>query len=240
MFHIALVFIAICDQLFVIIVVVCCLVFSTKDYSAKVWWHVSFGKWSYYNYHFCPACEMNIHKKCLDKCATNTCGIDMKQFSDMLAKLDISASQMMNHYENVKRQKSVPPFYESFCIDGGRHYSLQDFNFVKVLGKGNFGKASYYGQDWQYCGYTYYIKFFLNCLQVLLAELKNSNEVFAVKVLKKENVQQNYDVDSTMTEKRVLILSDKHPFLTTLHSCFQTPVCFYICNFLPNIYPTWL
>jgi len=58
----------------------------------------------------------------------------------------------------------------------------------------------------------------------MLVRLNDSDQVFAVKVLKKDIILQDDDVECTMTEKRVLSLASTHPYLTQLFCCFQTPV----------------
>ncbi|QLQ79067.1 hypothetical protein HG537_0B04150 [Torulaspora globosa] len=80
-----------------------------------------------------------------------------------------------------------------------RKVSLDDFILLKVLGKGNFGK-------------------------VLLSKSKNTDRLCAIKVLKKDHIIQNHDIESARAEKKVFLLATKakHPFLTNLFCSFQT------------------
>ena len=62
-------------------------------------------------------------------------------------------------------------------------------------------------------------------MQVLLAKQVGSRDTYvAVKALKKDVVLEDDDVEATMTEKRILAMGCDCPFITQLHSTFQTPV----------------
>lgn len=62
-------------------------------------------------------------------------------------------------------------------------------------------------------------------MQVLLAEERGSERLFAVKVLKKDVLYQDEDMESALVERRVLALSSRPHFLTSLYCAFQTEVC---------------
>ena len=53
-------------------------------------------------------------------------------------------------------------------------------------------------------------------------ELKKTKRIYAMKVIKKDLVMDEEDIDWVQTEKHVFEQASNHPFLVGLHSCFQT------------------
>lgn len=105
----------------------------------------------------------------------------------------------------LNQEPVVPPVSEVQTVSPHkskrrrRKVGLDDFQFLAVLGKGNFGK-------------------------VMLAESRHTQNLCAIKVLKKDFIVENDEADSVKSEKRVFLTAnkEKHPFLLNLHCCFQT------------------
>uniref|UniRef100_A0A4W4ETI6 non-specific serine/threonine protein kinase n=1 Tax=Electrophorus electricus TaxID=8005 RepID=A0A4W4ETI6_ELEEL len=87
-------------------------------------------------------------------------------------------------------------------ISHHKRKTMNDFDYLKLLGKGTFGK-------------------------VILVREKASGKYYAMKILKKEVIIAKDEVAHTLTESRVL-KNTRHPFLTSLKYSFQTKdrLCF--------------
>nr|XP_034984076.1 protein kinase C theta type isoform X4 [Zootoca vivipara] len=185
----------------------------------------------------CRQCNAAIHKKCIDKVIAKCTGSAINSRETMFHKERFKID--MPHRFKVYNYKSPTfcdhcgtllwglarqglkcdepqgvswesPAEDVTCPDSSVEleprkdlpaelpkFTIDDFVLHKMLGKGSFGK-------------------------VFLAELKDTNQFFAMKALKKEVVLMDDDVECTMVERRVLSLAWEHPFLTHLFCTFQT------------------
>ncbi|CAN9502139.1 unnamed protein product [Ophioblennius macclurei] len=149
----------------------------------------------------CKICKMNVHIRCKGNVAPS-CGVNSVELANKLAEMGLQAEGLAKR--NSMLRTSEPrraPSERRQSVDPQQltpRLGISDFTFIQVLGKGSFGK-------------------------VMLARLNSNERVFAIKVLKKDIILQDDDVECTMTEKRVLSLARDHPYLTQLYCCFQTP-----------------
>ncbi|KAL7876733.1 hypothetical protein AOLI_G00116960 [Acnodon oligacanthus] len=151
----------------------------------------------------CINCKLLVHKKC-HKLVTVECGRQMIQ-EPMPGRGD-HVPHPSDHTEIVHKNSS-----ESINHEGEEHEAggsrdpgkapsslgLADFDLLRVIGRGSYAK-------------------------VLLVRLKKTERIYAMKVVKKELVNDDEDIDWVQTEKHVFEQASNHPFLVGLHSCFQT------------------
>ena len=113
--------------------------------------------------------------------------MNLEKFQDNI-KTDTERKTAMRKQTMVLFDKNKAQV-DDLCID--------DFELLKVLGKGAFGK-------------------------VMLAQKKDNKKIYAIKVLKKQEIIEQDQFEHTKAEK--LILSHiNHPFLVGLEYAFQTP-----------------
>ena len=135
-----------------------------------------------------PKCEPLITQKDSNSLTSNP---DQDKIKHDLTKQNNSnlRSSMLNN-----------TFYDYSFIK--KEISKQDFEIVKLLGRGSFGK-------------------------VLLVKHKLDNKLYAMKILKKETIKRTNQVAHTKTERVILERMD-HPFIVRLQFAFQTSEKLYL------------
>eukprot|EP00347_Sterkiella_histriomuscorum_P012596 403367961 len=114
----------------------------------------------------------------------------------------------MGNKTAICSQRTKPSYYnESYSsqststsirsrIEPRQLVSKNDFTFLKVIGRGSFGK-------------------------VFLVKKKMSGEIFAMKVLRKNDVLKRNQIEHTKSERQIL-QQITSPFLVNMHYAFQT------------------
>ncbi|KAJ3208342.1 Serine/threonine kinase, partial [Entophlyctis luteolus] len=157
----------------------------------------------------CAECGICAHSGC-SVLVPDICGVELKLLNAVVPvaekerepkrSKDLVGASMMSVSASRMQEVSTPggaKAGEKPKKSKPRPVGLEDFVFLAVLGKGNFGK-------------------------VMLAEEKVTGNLFAIKVLKKEFIIASDEIEATRAEKRVFLTVQRFPFLVGLHSCFQT------------------
>lgn len=171
----------------------------------------------------CTQCKLLIHKKC-HKLIRVSCDVHkVRELEDAQhgrsnsgtgsvvsgggsgRKHGNGAQEPMEH---PPASSEVSPIEAQKESDASTMISLADFDLIRVIGRGSYAK-------------------------VLMVELKKTKRIYAMKVIKKELVTDDEDIDWVQTEKHVFETASNHPFLVGLHSCFQTPSrLFFVIEFV--------
>uniref|UniRef100_A0A670ZA60 protein kinase C n=1 Tax=Pseudonaja textilis TaxID=8673 RepID=A0A670ZA60_PSETE len=153
----------------------------------------------------CINCKLLVHKRC-HVLVPLTCKRHMVSW--LLARdFDWVVLQQEHHSMEAVQLPRLSRSADSSelkpVIDGmdgikiSQGLGLQDFDLIRVIGRGSYAK-------------------------VLLVRLKKNDQIYAMKVVKKELVHDDEDIDWVQTEKHVFEQASNNPFLVGLHSCFQT------------------
>uniref|UniRef100_A0A673J8W1 non-specific serine/threonine protein kinase n=1 Tax=Sinocyclocheilus rhinocerous TaxID=307959 RepID=A0A673J8W1_9TELE len=123
--------------------------------------------------------------------------VDTLEERDEWAEAIQMVADKLQRQEEERIHKSDNLLLFSFFLQ-----TMNDFDYLKLLGKGTFGK-------------------------VILVREKASGKYYAMKILRKEVIIAKDEVAHTLTESRVL-KNTRHPFLTSLKYSFQTKdrLCF--------------
>nr|KAJ3412449.1 Serine/threonine kinase [Polyrhizophydium stewartii] len=181
--------------------------------------------------HRCSECSRSSHREC-SMMVPYFCGLAPDMAATLIAAFDEHEKKMIQReMEEAERARTAAPAFEPVELgadaahvadfspdkqspeelaqevaelsvsrkDSVLAVTIDDFHFVAVLGRGAFGK-------------------------VMLATEKATNQLYAIKALKKEFIIQNDDVKSTKLEKFIFqaASAEHHPFMVNLHSSFQT------------------
>ena len=164
----------------------------------------------------CIQCKLLIHKKChkLWRVQCDASQVAVIQGRGHNSSQSVTPEQSLNPVPDISL--TAEPILVTGAGGGGgasgkdksNMVSLSDFDMIKVIGRGSYAK-------------------------VLMVELKSTKRIYAMKVIKKELVTDDEDIDWVQTEKHVFETASNHPFLVGLHSCFQTPSSlFFVIEFV--------
>ena len=154
----------------------------------------------------CEECSLVWHDRCDVHICKTHCGLNYKIIESYIKTIKIvekkqhisNMSKSIGCAELAKDTKSDKNVNSKFLSKSG--LGIDDFELIRCIGKGNFGK-------------------------VMLAKYKTGNDsaYYAIKMLKKQSILENEEFESLITEKRIFELATEaqNPFLVHLQATFQ-------------------
>ncbi|CAK87907.1 unnamed protein product (macronuclear) [Paramecium tetraurelia] len=153
-----------------------------------------------------------FYKDELTLTAYTTTKVDKKKG---INRLPTTGSELMNEDQFRKRLDSQTEerlqtrakTSTLYAKQKGEVVTIDDFDLIKVLGRGAYGK-------------------------VMLVEKKSDKQYYAMKSIRKEDIADPEQLEHTKTE-RIVLEHVNHPFLVSLNWAFQTPEkLFFITQFM--------
>ena len=97
--------------------------------------------------------------------------------------------------------------FQSVGADQNRNVSVKDFEMIRFLGKGAFGK-------------------------VMLVRQRGTSSLFAMKIIEKRRIRNKYTLNCILTERAILMRSN-HPYIVKLRYSFQNQnYVFFVMDYL--------
>uniref|UniRef100_A0A8C6NQ52 Protein kinase C n=1 Tax=Nothobranchius furzeri TaxID=105023 RepID=A0A8C6NQ52_NOTFU len=149
----------------------------------------------------CINCKLLVHKRC-HRLLPQTCQklmVSSRHTAWTPAVPFLPHNRAMDKTDDIETEdiSAVVDGIDGIKLSQGVALGLGDFELIRVIGRGSYAK-------------------------VLLVRLKKTEQAYAMKVVKKELVHDDEDIDWVQTEKHVFEQASMNPFLVGLHSCFQT------------------
>lgn len=148
-------------------------------------------------YHICTETEAEMRSWC------ESLRNQQQALSPSVKPQNSSVLSHANSQGNISQQntakhgsRSNDVFHDDNYPTGQPKLAVEDFDLLKVIGKGSFGK-------------------------VMLVRKKDTGKVYAMKVLNKKTIIERNEIEHTKSEKAIL-MKLSHPFLVGLHYSFQS------------------
>ena len=109
----------------------------------------------------------------------------------------------------ILRPSKIKPHSSFLSGDSHRLFSLDDFDLLKVIGKGGFSK-------------------------VFMVRRRDTGKVYALKTLSKDKIRRDNKVENIMNE-RAIMEGVNHPFIVRMKQAFQNDeFLFLVLEFCPG------